>query len=149
MACTRLVFCYLCVRSLMLCQCTISYGASKDLVLVHTLQLVLSKVFRKLKALNHATRIQALVVNQLWIWLNKLLLLPHSRNTTARHTDFSVFISQRLLHCTIFLASCLYYACSVTSFFSVRFFFKLVYGKRGSVWEAWLSTFNLTEILEE
>ena len=44
--------------------------------------------------------------------------------------------SQRLLHCTIFLASYLYYACSVTSFFSVRLFFKLVYGKRGSVQEA-------------
>ena len=28
-----------------------------------------------LKVLNHTTRIPALVVNQLWIWLNKLLLL--------------------------------------------------------------------------
>ena len=52
-----------------------------------------------------------------------------SRNTTAHHTDFSVFTSQCLLHCTISLASCLYWACSVTSFFSVRLFFKLVYGK--------------------
>ena len=36
-ACTRLVFCYLritCVSSQMLCKRTISYGASKDLILV-------------------------------------------------------------------------------------------------------------------
>ena len=95
------------------------------------------------------------MVNQLWIWLNKLLLLllsgscppsSTSRNTTARHTDFSVFTSQHLLYRTIFLPSCLYYACSVTSFFSVRLFFKLVYGKRCSVREAWLSTFNASII---
>ena len=54
-----------------------------------------------------------------------LLLLPSrscppsstSRNTTARHTDFSVFTSQRLLHCTISLASYFYWACSVITFF--------------------------------
>ena len=53
-----------------------------------------------------------------------------SRNTTARHTDFSVFTSQRLLHCTIFLPSCLYYACSVTSLFSVQTLFQV------SIWQA-------------
>ena len=103
-----------------------------------------SLVFQ-LKVLNHASRIPALVLNQLWIWLNKLLLLlpswscppsSTSRNTTTRHTDFSVFTSQHLLHCTISLASCLYWACSETIFFSVRLFFKLVYGKRSSVRDA-------------
>ena len=51
--------------------------------------------------------------------INKLvLLLPSrscppsftSRNTTARHTVFSVFTSLHLLHCTISLASCLFSA---------------------------------------
>ena len=77
--------------------------------------------------------------------INKLLMLlcpnpahlpPLQGTQPLCHTDFSVFTSQRLLHCTIFLASCLYYACSVTFSFSVRLFLKLVYGKRGSVREA-------------
>ena len=51
------------------------------------------------------------------------------QHACARRCYFSV-------HCTIFLASCLYWACSVTSFFSVRLVFKLVYGKRSSVRDA-------------
>ena len=112
------------------------------LLLGQLVVVMVVKVSDNLKVLNHASRIPripALVVNQL---LNKLfLLLPSrscppsstSRNTTARHTDISVFSSQRLLHCTISLASCLYWACSVTSFFSVQLLFKLAYGKQDSV----------------
>ena len=45
-------------------------------------------------------------------------------------------VIEKTIHCTIFLANCPYHACSVTSFFPVGLFFKLVYGKRGSVREA-------------
>ena len=54
-------------------------------------------------------------LNQLWIWLNKLLLLLRPDPAHPGTQPLATQTCQRLPHCTIFLASCLYYACSTNS----------------------------------
>ena len=102
-----------------------------------------------LKVLNHATRIPSLVVNQLWIWLNKLLLLLRpdpARLPPLPGTQLLAIQTSQCLLLNVYYTALFYLQAVSTThahFFSVRLFFKLVYGKRGSVRKAWLSTFKL------
>ena len=77
-------------------------------------------------------RIPALVVKSA-MNLNKLLLVfrpdPARLPPLPGTQLLAIQTSQCLLHCTIFLASCLYYACSVISCFFSAILFQV------SIWE--------------